>query len=404
LNNVTQDNIKSETLKLNNFYLSKVCPTLFPQSIYTFILNVTASASKNYQAISTYESITVLVSSGDIKAIITDGSNRLITPNAPLILDASLSYDENDHKNTNLQFLWSCIYRQFDELYGSSCNNAVFGSNEVPNTIIVSVDPSVFVPNNTYGFSVQVVGTNDRSAISYPEVLARISNLVSETSVIITSYIHRANLNQTLNIFATLSSKSSYGLDAEWSAYIDGIELPSDSWTTYSNKMTTFLQSDFLDLSGQQQQDLSNQKREFSLSTPLSDNIFVAGSIVTFRLSAASINIKGIKYSTNLGYSELQIYLNSPPYGGKFKCFPDTGYALSTPFILKVSDWMDIEDDYPLTYDFTYQLDKTSSSQIIHSRSILNLIQAEFTSGYQGSNYIIVLSYFKASSKFLRMT
>ena len=84
-------------------------------------------------------------------------------------------------------------------------------------------------------------------------------------------------------------------------------------------------------------------------------NILTAGSMYTFQLKHIADGIEG--------FSQIQLEVNSRPFGGLFKVDPTEGDEL-TEFTMFASDWVDEARDLPFTYAFRVQAhDSTLASQ-----------------------------------------
>jgi len=258
-------------------------------------------------------------------------------------------------------------------LYGTNCSGALLEQiiqNESILRINASIISSIATSSYLYGFSVTITASDGRLAVS-SEVLVQIDNGSSGlTDVAIVSSIKRANANSSL-MFDGLVSAKSYGVDAEWTAYVDGVQVID--WAASTQKLRRFTESDL------------SLPIEFPLSIiDLQD--FMAGSSVTFRLSAFMTN----SAQSNLAYSDVSILINAPPMGGRLGRSPTQGVALRDKFTIVTSDWVDENDNLPITYDFSYSLDG-SSYNTIQIRSSSNKAVTDFPSGYPSIGFEISL-------------
>jgi hypothetical protein len=48
----------------------------------------------------------------------------------------------------------------------------------------------------------------------------------------------------------------------------------------------------------------------------------------------------------------MTLAVNAAPRDGSLQASPSSGYLLSTSFLLTAQDWVDLEENYPLTYTF----------------------------------------------------
>lgn len=269
----------SESKSKSKFLLSKVSPSLRSKNIYKFSFIVTSTSTlSTSKEISSIDSIIIHILSGNIIAQIQGGSKRYISTYMPLILDASLSIDVDNHHNIasstttsattpivyeNLKFQWSCIYRQYNDLYGTNCPNAIF-EQSISNQPILSIDinilqnNTIFNPYYIYGFYVTVsssssssIHDDQRSSIS-SEVLISIVTTSSSTTdtfttsttyVSIDSNVKMVNSNGSLLLDGYISAKN-YGIYALWSIFNDdNIEITN--WVASTSKERRFIETDF---------------------------------------------------------------------------------------------------------------------------------------------------------------
>ena len=97
------------------------------------------------------------------------------------------------------------------------------------------------------------------------------------------------------------------------------------------------------------QQQAMNPSTTFPLA--IAANTFIAGRQYTFMLYAYNA-----KNPSVFAYGQVVLNVNSPPTGGRISVTPSAGFALQTSFFASQSGWIDDLEDYPLTYDFLYQL------------------------------------------------
>ena len=63
--------------------------------------------------------------------------------------------------------------------------------------------------------------------------------------------------------------------------------------------------------------------------------------------------------------------VNSPPTAGVMTVTPQNGYALQTSFVGAQSGWIDDLTDFPLSYDFLYQL---TSNVVIGQPNVFTIV------------------------------
>ena len=113
-----------------------------------------------------------------------------------------------------------------------------------------------------------------------------------------------------------------------------------------------------------------------------SANTFTPGRTYTFRLSATLP-------SSESAYSEISLTTNSPPSSGVVNVRPTNGIALTTSFFISSNGWVDDLTDYPISFDFWYQISDDSPPQIISGTSLASSVRSVLPSGLSNIQYYL---------------
>jgi hypothetical protein len=144
--------------------------------------------------------------------------------------------------------------------------------------------------------------------------------------------------------------------------------------------------------------------KNFSISnvplSPLTSTLGNVGSTALFKISINSfaLSLGGtytFKLSSNFGASlasnpavaTVIVQVNAPPYGGTFAVSPSQGNVLQTMYFLSSSFWLD--DNYPLTYSYSYYVIDSSSAKVIKFEDQVPYVSAYLGQGLKSSNYLV---------------
>ena len=299
-------------------------------STYSIILRVALINEVTKRTLSTgYTNFQLYIVHGDVKAAVRLGYSRQVLVNEVLIMDASISSDEDSPLgSTNLLFLWTCsITSQIG--FGLPC---VFPQNSLINyqAGVFSLPANQLQLNLLYNFMVTVRSKDGRSATQ----TVQISGLLAGSPVV-TSYntALRFSLARPLVIPGSLTSNVS--TLATWTAVSYG--YPASLERAYTPISRTFTPSEL--------------KNTINYPLAVLPYSFIGGRIYTFRLTASST-----LFPSQISVTEVTMTANSPPIGGYLLVTPDTGYALDTLYSMITSGWSDDASDYPFSYNFAYEL------------------------------------------------
>jgi REJ domain len=294
-------------------------------SSYKLALTVTALSSTGH-ASSAYDETDIFIMHGTIVAAVRGGYHRQCPVDAALFLDAAISYDEdNQLGNAVLTYAWSCYISSINN-FGSSCGFPAVRLN----TSSLHLPAFTMELSTTYSFVVVVSSADGRSD---SQTVIVVSQLSGAPSVYSSNTRYNFNQNQKLVIPGTVTANVS--TICSWTAFTSNIQL------SVGNALTPLTRS-FL-------KEESSMGIAFPLAVP--PDTFSFGRLYTFRLSCTPQ-----AYPALLAYTDVFLAVNSPPIGGYTAVVPSKGYGLLTSFAMSTTGWTDDIADYPLQYNFAYQL------------------------------------------------
>ena len=213
--------------------------------------------------------------------------------------------------------------------FASPCS---FGRYLKTRTSLVTIPSNQLSVNYTYSIIVAAKSADGRTS----------SQTISVTTLapgvpIVTIPSKRSKFNADSVLQLNGLFVANYSLRATWNATFSGAAM-----SLAGAAMTPLVKIFSL-------QQATNPSTTFPLA--IAANTFIAGRQYTFTLYAYNARNPGV-----FAYSQVVLNVNSPPTGGRIAVTPTTGYALQTSFFTSQSGWIDDLEDYPLTYDFLYQL------------------------------------------------
>ena len=281
-------------------------------------------------------------------------------------------------KITDLDFIWSCIIVT-PASYGLPCG--IEQTNEMTESYEYVIDGTRLESELIYQVTVLVSTTDGRNSVA--------SITLSSTGQPSSGYAQvsggsaistKVDTNSRLTINGVVNHVTNSGTEysASWLCFINGKKFDITSLTPTSTVII------FQPI----QKNLKVISTQSSVDVPLviPQNTLISGATIKFRLR---INEKGSKYST---YSDVNIAVNQPPYGGSLEVNPSLGYSFSTTFIMALMQYSDDASDYPLSYSFSYQLSPSSNVLIIQLKSGLNSVRNILPAGYDFMNSQIIIT------------
>ena len=297
-------------------------------SSYKATLTVTTISSNGILLSSGYAVANIYVKHGNIKAAVKGGYARESAVDKVLVLDASISSDEDSATgSTDLFFSWSCTIISLVN-FGTPCLFNNMGVTTL--STILNLPANEMDLSNQYLFSVTVSSKDGRSASQSVTV----TPLLSGSPVVYSdNKLFKFNYDSVLSINGIVNAN--FSTSAKWTAFYNGQPVSLDRAFT---KLTM---------------DFTAKEALVAASYPLAvlPNTFVAGRTYTFRLSAHPLDNVALSAKT-----EVVLMVNAPPIGGRTIVSPLSGDALMTDFTMSTIGWSDDLSDYPLSYRFSYQL------------------------------------------------
>jgi hypothetical protein len=324
-------------------------------SSYSLTLTVRHTISSQ----SSSSSILIRVLRGDVVAVISGSSEKVLIVDGQLLLDGSESYDEDSSSGGQLLYSYSCV-RILPSYSGDCVLDFNLGSGTVSSSIsssnlssasraFVSVKDSFKLNNQTLN-TVHEVTMTVRSSQDIPNINSILTPRVSSVSVrvrvlpsespevsVLSLVGTRINPFQKLKLLGEIMSPSRSGGVASWSVDDGSIFLVAGSLSEISKTWS----------SSGSTSSLSNVKTVMSLV--LSPDSLPQQSRLVFTLSCELSS--GLSSS-----SSIVITTNSPPLPGVYLASPSRGgRMMETEYEFVSSGWEDVDLDLPLTYEFSFQ-------------------------------------------------
>lgn len=300
---------------------------LFSGTTYELTVRVDVMKDKTVLSSATTAPTEIYVASGSVVALIKGAQIRQNPVDRVLVIDASLTYDENS-PTTVLSYQWSCTIATTGADYGTPCSfTAKYLSTATTNTLTL---PPMVLPKEgeTYSFRVTASSPRGRTGSTVVEVKAAPAGapVVSSNGKAV-----KFNSDVKLNVFAYITAD--FTTVGAWTASYAGQPVPLTTAVTPITK--TFAA------------DQVKATAVYPIAFP--QNTFTAGRTYAFMLTASPVKDLTITSSV-----EILLVCNSFPTGGYVVITPPTGFALSTNFKFSASGWVDDAEDFPLTFDFSY--------------------------------------------------
>ena len=324
---------------------------------HSYVYTVTAAIPGS--TVTGSASVRVYVSRDSVVASIAGGSNRVVSANTPLILDASSSVDKNVNPSlpSSLGFQWSCRLVTLSK-YLQSCSSVFNGSTTGS---IVRIPSESLTGNLTYQFTV-IAQSADRALSSSQSVTISVVSACT-TSIALTSSNLKYNANNPVSIYATI--KGSVPILASWT--LSGTPIGISTLTPTSVSISAL-----------------DAVNSFQFPLAFASNTLTAGSSYTFRVTATNAQ-SGSKSSI---YEEITISIRSPPSSGTLSASPSSGLALSTTFTVSAPGWTADPSDFPLSYTFYYSLYDSAANNPIGTSTVSPYVTTALASGSNPSNTV----------------
>ncbi|KAJ1427688.1 REJ domain-containing protein, partial [Ochromonadaceae sp. CCMP2298] len=319
-------NIPSIAKDPRNYKLSPF--SLSVPSFYT--VQVVVQASGGAQATA---SVKLQIVSGGVVARLNGGINRRYSSTSMLLLDASVSYDEDDPLNTNaLEYAWTCMDTSAAH-FGAAC-------------LIGILTPTV---QNTVSFA-SYAGSQDRTLL----FTLTITNTVGLSSSIAVSVEVFDAVIPIISLSAPLP-KYNPGSKIIFTGILVGTSAMQMEWDVpeIANASSVFLTP----ANGLVSPGLT------VFQQALGANTLDAGASYTVRV-AVNYVIGG-----GSAFSEMVLVINAPPQGGELLVTPPYGTELNTSYLLQTFGWADEPEDLPLSYSMAYIVEASRPARLLKGQS-----------------------------------
>ena len=330
-------------------------------SSYIATLTVTSLNAHNIILSSGFATADFYIAHGVVIAAIRGGYSRQVSLDQVLLLDASISSDE-DTKTPTLFYSWSCSVGSLDN-FGSSCNlNMTLATTS---SGVFTLPQYAMTVSTIYNFVV-IVSTIDQRRDSK---IVTITALLPGAPVIVSANTQvKFNSDRALTIPAIVTAD--VPVSCYWTASTGN--TPVSLTTALTTVSRTFLASEAVS----------------GVSYPLliPAETFTPGRTYTFRLSSSPL-----KYPALVTHTDIVLIANSPPHGGYAFASPSTGVALNTTFSFATSGWVSDVTDYPLSFNFAYQLATLKAALIINVLSPLPYTSSPLPPGLPSLKNAVVI-------------
>jgi hypothetical protein len=328
--------------------------TLTAGETYTFELT---SGYTNRPTWNSTSLVIVTIDFGNLVASIA-GGNRVVPTSRTLMLDGSESYDE-DETSEPMKYTWECT-----DSSGAACVNAshpllpeILPYPSTFDTPIFHVAPYSLCTAAqaeedlcgayTFTLTVQKLFTpqgeeNPRTASTTARITVVGGNppgvVIDWSTNPLNKVLMKQNPGDPLRFVGSYSAVSSF--DDDGAVSLNPVDT---KWF-----MTA---GDLVEADGT----LDDLRADGRLRTNRTDLNFV---IAPFTLTPGGVYAFALRavdtVTSDTGFAEIEISVNSPPAGGIFLVGPEEGVAMETRFLLNASMWNDEETDYPITFGFKY--------------------------------------------------
>ena len=313
--------------------------TLQPGSSYVVVLTAQTIRNRDLVTLSSINSTAVVtVAHGSVVAVIRGGQGtRQVGVDTALTVDASASYDQDGARAGPLIFQWSCQVLSLARS-GAKCPltfSAIASSTMAKAGVLTLPSNSFSSLGGLFALDVTVF-SHDQQRFDTASVTVAV---VGVGAPIVTSAtkLTRFNVDTVLSLSGALQARTAASVIANWTVYGSAGSIPLTSSVRTPLYKTVVASS-------------SAPAVLFPLS--LSPYALLPGLSYTFRLSACPSGACPALTS----YVEMTLIANGPPTSGYLTVSPDNGFALQTSFALASVGWTDDPSDYPLMFDFYFQI------------------------------------------------
>ena len=351
-------------------------PTVFYLPAYSLLvgrsylakLTVFVQTASGVTVSSGFATKTVIVQHGLIQALYRGADSRQVPVDQPLVIDASVSYDEDYAPGrTVLIFAWTCTIASSTN-FGAPCSFSSLLIKQKSSTLTLAAN--AMAAGQQYSFVVTVSSADrTRSATTSVSVTARQSGV---PLVAMKGNAIKFNTDNQLNVLASITANAT--VDATWTVFTS-TNQPIDTSLATTQPHRLF----------------STSQAAKTVSYPLSfpPYTFTVGLSYTFRLTTFASPDASLSAA-----SEVTIVANAVPYGGYSTVSPHSGVALSTVFSMATSGWSD--DDSVHQYIFLYSTVTSNliPPLVVRGLGALPYATSKLPTGLQTNGYnVTVITY-----------
>lgn len=254
-----------------------------------------------------------------------------VSTNTSIVLDASPSYDPDQTQPSSWIWNWTCTNE----------NKSIIKGNNSSDRLTYSLGK---LPKGKYDVNVKAIqGTRNASAFISFEVVEEWKPLV-----VIEAPRGRLDSSKT-NILSGKTDCQNCGFQ----------------WNTSWNSTGTVI---------------------FASSSSLQSVMLKPGSLGFGQSYTFILTVWNNSSSNN---ASITLTVNNPPVGGTFTVTPSEGEEMTTPFTLQVQSWLDLDEDYPLTYQYFRYISK-DQTQAISPSMIETEVKNAIFSRLNGESDIII--------------
>jgi hypothetical protein len=306
-------------------------------ALYTVTLTVRHTVSLK----STSASVRLVVAQGSVVAVLTGSSEKGLRMNDELMIDASLSYDEDNAVVTGalsgLSFQFSCV--QIAPTYKAT-SGLQMTTNDAGDVAILSVPIGANFSRTIHRVTVTVTDLTDLRSSSTSTVVTILPSLAPLISLVSTSGV-RINPSNKLKLLAEV--EVSAGAVATWSVDDASVDLNAIALSTVQRTLPP--------------PTLPAISQSFTLSLVLPQNGLPQQSSFVFQLLVTAD-------SGHSSSAAIVITTNAPPLPGVYTVQPSEGDAMTTLFRFSASQYED--SDIPVSYEFSYLSTVAADKYLVH--------------------------------------
>ena len=351
-------------------------PTVFYLPAYSLLvgrsylakLTVYVQTANKVRVSSGFATATVIVQHGQIQALYRGADARQVPVDQPLVIDASVSYDEDYAPGrTMLTFAWSCTVASSSN-FGAACSFSSLLTKQKTSTLTLAAN--AMTADQQYAFVVTVTSADGtRTATNTVSVTARQSGV---PLIAMKGNAVKFNTDNQLNVLASITANAT--VDATWTVFTS-TNQPIDTSVATTQPHRVFSPSQ------------SAKTVSFPLSFP--PYTFTVGLSYTFRL-----NTFASPDTTQSAASQVTILANAVPYGGYSTVSPHTGVALSTTFNMATSGWSDDDDVHQYMFLYSTVTSNLIPPLVVRGLGALPYATSKLPTGLQTNDFnVTVIAY-----------